>query len=278
MVTSPGGAGSSRLTYDQDQGEAVTQAAASSLITDQSLASIPELGDAMDNSVLSLNNETSAAMDTSNNMADSEGEEPREEIILPSLGVKQPRIMAEDDRLNVGSFEDKAVSLHFLARKLVSMFLLSEEKGELISDRVSRVSVKTLTLSCLTQVVQLCPQVWSLALAPGAEDTLTSVDMSDLLLYLDHQDPGLRGGVARWACQVIRGAGLESGGRLGQWFSQSSGDRDLEEIVSLLVDVFTDTSSITVRQLVAGLGACLSALLLSDSSRHAVTLLDCLAR
>ena len=192
MVTSSGGPGRSRLSYDQDQGEAVTQAA-SSLINDQSLASIPELGDAMENSVLSLNNEGSAsAMDTSNNEADSEGEEPREEIILPSLGsgVKK-QIVAEDDRLNVGSFEDKAVSLHYLARKLVSMFLLSEEKGELVSDRVSRVSVKTLTVNCLVQVAALCPQVWSLALAPGREDTLTNVDMSDLLLYLNHQDPSL---------------------------------------------------------------------------------------
>ena len=76
MVTSTGGPEWSRLSYDQDQGEAVTQAA-SSLITDQSLASIPELGDAMDNSVLSIGNETSA-MDTSNNEADSEGEEPRD--------------------------------------------------------------------------------------------------------------------------------------------------------------------------------------------------------
>ena len=234
----------------------------------------------MDNSVLSLNNEGSAsAMDTSNNEADSEGEEPREEIILPSLGsgVKK-QIVAEDDRLNVGSFEDKAVSLHYLARKLVSMFLLSEEKGELVSDRVSRVSVKTLTVNCLVQVAALCPQVWSLALAPGREDTLTNVDMSDLLLYLDHQDPGLRGAVARWVCQVIRGAGLESGGRLGQWFTQEGGGRDLTEIVSLLVELFTDTSSITLRQLIAGMVTCLPSLLHSDSTRHVVTLLDCLAR
>ena len=278
MVTSTGGPGRSRLSYDQDQGEAVTQAASSSLITDQSLASIPELGDAMDNSVLSIGNETSA-VDTSNNEADSEGEEPREEIILPSLGSGVKKlIVAEDDQLNVGSFEDKAVSLHYLARKLVSMFLLSEEKGELVSDRVARVSVKTLTVSCMTQVAALCPQVWSLALTPGREDTLTSVDMSDLLLYLDHQDPGLRGAVARWVCQVIRGAGLESGGRLGQWFTQEGGGRDLSEIVSLLEELVTDTSSITLRQLIAGLATCLPTLLHSDSTRHVASLLDCLAR
>ena len=44
--------------------------------------------------------------------ADSEGEEPREEIILPSLGSGVKKlIVAEDDKLNVGSFEDKAVKI-----------------------------------------------------------------------------------------------------------------------------------------------------------------------
>ena len=62
--------------------------------------------------------------------ADSKGEEPREEIILPSLGsgVKKV-IVAEDDQLNVGSFEDKhkAVSLHYLERKLVSVIQIRED-------------------------------------------------------------------------------------------------------------------------------------------------------
>ena len=157
------------------------------------LASIPELGvgclgHSMDNSLLSLNNEARAVHKINN----SEVEDPRKDIILHNLGIGFKKlIVAEDDRLNVRSFEDKDVSLHYLARKLVSMFLLSEEKGELVSDRVSRVSVKTLTVNCLVQVAALCPQVWSLALAPGREDTLTNVDMSDLLLYLNHQDPSL---------------------------------------------------------------------------------------
>ena len=57
MVTSTGDPGRSRLSYDQDQGEAATQAAS---INDQSLALIPELGDTMDNSVLSVESKTNS--------------------------------------------------------------------------------------------------------------------------------------------------------------------------------------------------------------------------
>ena len=52
----------------------------------------------------------------------------------------------------------------------------------------------------------------------------------------------------------------------------------LAEIVSLLVELFTETSSITLRQLIAGMVTCLPSLLHSDSTRNVVTLLDGLAR
>ena len=112
-------------------------------------------------------------------------------------------------------------------------------------------------------------------LCPGPRDSLTNVDMSDLLRYLDHQDPGLRGAVARWVCQVIRGAGLERGGRLIKMFTQEGGGRDLAEIVNFLMELFTDTSSIKLRNLIWRMDCCLPSLL--HSTRHLVTLLECLA-
>ena len=271
LVTSPGGLGRSRLTWDQDQGEPATPA--SGLAADQSLTSPPELADsAMDNSVLSFPDVpcVPGAMDTSNNEADSEGEEPREEIVIAAPAPKQ-RQEAE------AAEEGEGVALHQLARQLASRFLLAEDKGELVSDRVARVSVKTLAVSCLAQVAELCPQVWGLTLHSATQDSLTSVTMADLLLYLDHQDPGLRGGVARWAWRVVRGAGLESGGQLGRWFAQTPGQRELGEVVGLLGDMCGDSSSITLRQVLAGLGGSLGVLLQSDHTRHAAPLLERLA-
>ena len=76
--------------------------------------------------MLSLNNEARAVHKINN----SEVEDPRKDIILHNLGIGFKKlIVAEDDRLNVRSFEDKDVSLHYLARKLVSMFLWSKERN-----------------------------------------------------------------------------------------------------------------------------------------------------
>ena len=75
--------------------------------------------------MLSLNNEARAVHKINN----SEVEDPRKDIILHNLGIGFKKlIVAEDDRLNVRSFENKDVSLHYLARKLVLMFLWSKER------------------------------------------------------------------------------------------------------------------------------------------------------
>ena len=54
----------------------------------------------------------------------------------------------------------------------------------------------------------MCPQIWTLTLdSSNTEDTLTCVEMSDLVLYLDHDDPGLRGGVAKLCVECCGGWG-----------------------------------------------------------------------
>ena len=112
----------------------------------------------------------------------------------------------------------------------------------------------------------MCPQVWTLTLSNTNDtDTLTAVDMSDLVLYLEHSDPGLRGGVARLICKVLRGATIESGGKMDQWFLQTQ--RGVSELVSLVEDLFSDSSSITVRQLLSGASDCIPVMLLSDNTR-----------
>ncbi len=47
-------------------------------------------------------------------------------------------------------------------------------------------------------------EVWQLELIEGEEeeDEFTGVLVSDLVLYLDHEDPGLRGQAAKLVCKV----------------------------------------------------------------------------
>jgi len=222
FLSAPGAAGKSRLTFDQYDGEASEipppEYQHSSLPADTSLQSITDIAEVMTNSILSF--PESNIPDSEANDADSEGDEPREEIVLPPPDPKPMVVNNNEDicKGSIGTFEDEGISLHFLARKLVSMFLLSPEKGETIPDRQARVSVKTLALSCLGEAILLCPQIWYLPLFLDRQELLTSVEMADLVLYLEHDDPGLRGAAARLVFRVLRGACLESGGNIGRWF------------------------------------------------------------
>lgn len=56
-------------------------------------------------------------------------------------------------------YGEGVVALHSLARHLAAKFLLRPaEKGSLVSDRVVRVSVKSLALSCISEVLLHQPQ------------------------------------------------------------------------------------------------------------------------
>ena len=77
-----------------------------------------------------------------------------------SLRVDEEAAAApEEVDLDIGSITGGGVSIQYLARLLVSRFLLGPEKGELVPDSVVRVSVKTLALSCMCEIILQNPQV-----------------------------------------------------------------------------------------------------------------------
>jgi len=280
LLSAPGAAGKSRLTVDQYEGESadtdLPEFPHSSLPTDPSLQSISDIAEVMTNSILSF--PESQVQDSEGNDADSEGDEPREEIILPPPDPKPPVVdKISNNNIDVvsgaiGNFEDEGISLHFLARKLVSKFLLSPEKGETVPDRVARVSVKTLALSCLSEAILLCPQVWTLPLFLDRQELLTSVEVADLVLYLEHEDPGLRGAAARLVFWVLRGACLESGGKLDRWFDGR--EQNQAELMTLLTDLLADESSVTLRQVLTGARQTVPVLLQSSERSGTAKLLD----
>ena len=65
---------------------------------------------------------------------------------------------------NIGLFEDQDVPLIYCSRKLVSKFLISDRKGELVPDGKVRVSLKALAMGCLTQAIDMSPKVFLLPL------------------------------------------------------------------------------------------------------------------
>ncbi|XP_038219455.1 huntingtin-like [Zerene cesonia] len=74
-----------------------------------------------------------------------------------------------DMNINIGSSSDDDVRLKYCARLLVYKFLLTGCRGQLVSDRSVRVSVKSSALSCLAEILRLYPQIATLYLDKDAD-------------------------------------------------------------------------------------------------------------
>ena len=64
----------------------------------------------------------------------------------------------------IGDFDDKEIPLIYCARKLTALFLLPDEKGDLIPDSCVRVSLKVLAMDCLANVITWLPKIFLLTL------------------------------------------------------------------------------------------------------------------
>ena len=114
---------------------------------------------------------------------------------------------------DIGSFCDQDIPLIYCVRRLASQFLLTADKGALVSDRSTRVSVKTLALGCLTNAVALSPKIFLLKLFVEEGDSEVKefeedekVLIRDVANYTRHEDPQLRGFVVALLGQVSKRA------------------------------------------------------------------------
>ena len=86
----------------------------------------------------------------------------------------------------IGAFTDKDVPLIYCSRKLVSKFLISDRKGELVPDNKVRVSLKALAMGCLTQAVAMSPKVFLLTLlTDGVRNDSNQFMLTNKTLYLE---------------------------------------------------------------------------------------------
>jgi len=238
-----------------------------SLHPDVSLQSISDFADSMADPILSLPGGAPML-----EMMPEPPLQPPPPVYTPPDPPDEP----PGDGVSIGSWGDGGVSLHFTARRLCSMFLLTEEKGEVVPDKVVRVSVKTLALNCLGQILHLAPQTWTLPLYLDSVDEFTRITIADLTMYLDHEDPGIRGSASCLLSKVLRGACLESGGSLATWFAGNH--QDEIELLHLLISALQDESAVVLRQALTGLRQALPLLLQSTATSPISNLLQLLPR
>jgi huntingtin len=215
---------------------------------------------------------------------------PIKENVTDVLNVSYER-----DLTNLGNFCDHDVPLIYCVRHLTATFLLSKNKGELLSDKFIRVSLKALAIGCVTNALALSPKVFLLTLRMY-NDNSNNMDnpevsrkeestngngfiednvplIRDVANYTRHEDPQLRGAAIQLLGQVIRGALTESGMLpLEMWYNGRRPDH--VDTINIITDVLrNDKSSITVRQTYNSLKIFVKPLLESSSGDMIIPLL-----
>ncbi len=103
--------------------------------------------------------------------------------------------------------------------RLMCSFLLAGKSGSLLPDARTRVSVKSLALSCLSHALSVYPEAFLARVMPDGEtlDVLEKTDnnseqcVRDCLLFADHLDQQIRGMVSNVAGNYVKAALLVSG-------------------------------------------------------------------
>uniref|UniRef100_UPI00358E7878 huntingtin isoform X3 n=1 Tax=Myxine glutinosa TaxID=7769 RepID=UPI00358E7878 len=201
------------------------------------------------------------------------GEEETEELLEELQEIEAGTDDAEDNeegvKGDVGHYsdEDTPPVVHCV-RVLTASFLLSCKKNGLISDSRVRVSVKMLSLGCVTAAVALQPQAFFLPLYKDQASSREEQLVSDVLGYISHSDPQLRGATA-----VLCGTVLHA---LLSHRPTVISTNSIEHVADILIPIETalcDTSSVTSRLACIAVRQCIMSLCTSRHSSLGMQLL-----
>ncbi|XP_012592808.1 huntingtin isoform X1 [Microcebus murinus] len=150
--------------------------------------------------------------------------------------------------------DDDSVPLVYCVRLLSASFLLTGEKNVLVPDRDVRVSVKALALSCIGAAVALHPESFFSKLYKVPLDTMEYPEeqyVSDILNYIDHGDPQVRGATAILCGTLICAILSRSRFHVGDWMvtirTLTGNTFSLADCIPLLQKTLKDESSVTCK-------------------------------
>lgn len=110
--------------------------------------------------------------------------------------------------------------------RLMCSFLLSGTPGEVLTDRKTRVSVKSLALHCTAAALKLFPEAFCAPVLPDSFTEASNMSVKgnqlirDIILLEKHEDPQIKGALAAIIGNLLNSAIAESNGHLEVW-SQS---------------------------------------------------------
>ncbi|XP_006875391.1 PREDICTED: huntingtin [Chrysochloris asiatica] len=171
------------------------------------------------------------------------------------------------------SADDDAAPLVHCVRLLSASFLLTGEKNALVPDRDVRVSVKALAVSCVGAAVALHPESFFSRLYKAPLDTTECPEeqyVSDILNYIDHGDPQVRGATAVLCGTLIYSILNRARFHVGDWLGALRGltgnTFSLVDCVPLLRKALKDESSVTCRLACTAVRHCVMSLCSSGYS------------
>ncbi|XP_007456954.1 PREDICTED: huntingtin [Lipotes vexillifer] len=177
------------------------------------------------------------------------------------------------------SDEDSAPLVHCV-RLLSASFLLTGEKHALVPDRDVRVSVKALALSCVGAAVALHPESFFVRLYRAPLDTMEYPEeqyVSDILNYIDHGDPQVRGATAILCGTLVSSILSRSRFHVGDWMGTvrtlTGNTFSLADCIPLLQKALKDESSVTCKLACTAVRLCVMSLCSSSYSEWGLQLL-----
>uniref|UniRef100_A0A8C3I2J3 Huntingtin n=1 Tax=Chrysemys picta bellii TaxID=8478 RepID=A0A8C3I2J3_CHRPI len=190
--------------------------------------------------------------------------------------IKPSRIKGD-----IGHYTDgNSAPLVHCVRLLSASFLLTGEKGALVPDRDVRVSVKALAVSCVGAAVALHPESFFSKLYKTPLETMGEEYeqyVSDVLNYIDHGDPQIRGATAILCGTIVYSILNKSRFDVENWLANvrsSTGNLfSLVDCIPLLQKTLKDESSVTCKLACAAVRHCIMNLCSSSYSELGLQLI-----
>ncbi|XP_061440675.1 huntingtin [Rhineura floridana] len=176
---------------------------------------------------------------------------------------------------DIGYYTDgNAAPLVHCVRLLSASFLLTGEKGALVPDKDVRVSVKALAVSCVGAAVALHPEAFfSKLYKTPFETTKEECEeqyISDIVNYIDHGDPQIRGATAILCGTIVFSILSKSRFDVENWLASiraSTGNNfSLVDCIPLLQRTLKDESSVTCKLACTAVRHCIMSLCSSSCS------------
>uniref|UniRef100_A0A673IMQ9 Huntingtin n=1 Tax=Sinocyclocheilus rhinocerous TaxID=307959 RepID=A0A673IMQ9_9TELE len=203
---------------------------------------------------------------------------PKEEVLEPAELDNSPPSRIKGD---IGHYTDpKEEPLVHCVRLLAASFLLTGQRNGLVPDNEVRVSVKALAVSCVGAAATLLPEAFfnKLYLQPlEGQEPDEQQYISDILQYIEHGDPQIRGATAILCGALIQAIQLNTRYNTETWLSQihsfTGNSMTLENFVPLLQRSLKDESSVTCKMACAAIRHCIMALCSGSLSELGLQLL-----